>query len=415
MPKEITAGNGFVTRLTVPRDGENIDAGDVNAPFQDLLNNTAFLRAQLAALAARLEKAEQGESGFNLAAPQNLTLEPGRTYAFPDGVSIGRFGGYAQTVDVDVLNLPAGVSAGLNPDPVPAGELNSDLTLTVAANAVPGPATLTVRAVGADGQVREVLMPVTVAAQTLQSTFTLSAGSAVSIDRTHGASTGLPIGVNRTGNFGADIQFSVTGLPAGVTAAFNPATVAGSAAYQQAATTLTLTADAAVPAGTYSVQVRAVSGSIVRTLGVTLKVTAPAAQAGSGDYTLSVTYDQGDPRNINGATITINRTGGFDGPVSAQFSETVYSSSGVPAAQRPVVLLNGVASSAQSPAFIQVDGGTFRVSADGTGTGWRGSGITSALQGLLGDEVLITTYATVNGQFVERSVTLNRRYGTRSY
>ncbi|MEO8372733.1 MAG: kelch repeat-containing protein, partial [Candidatus Solibacter sp.] len=77
------------------------------------------------------------------------------------------------------------------------------------------------------------------------------------------------------GGFGGSVTFSVSGLPAGVSAAFNPATVAGSGS-----TTLSLNTTAAAAAGTYPLVVTAISGTLSHPAPVSLVVTVPSGGGG---------------------------------------------------------------------------------------------------------------------------------------
>jgi hypothetical protein len=67
------------------------------------------------------------------------------------------------------------------------------------------------------------------------------------------------------------VSLSVSGLPAGTTAAFNPATIA---APGSGTSTLTLAITTATPAGTYTITVTGTGGSTAHTSTLTLVVTA---------------------------------------------------------------------------------------------------------------------------------------------
>lgn len=406
MPRDLTSTPEFRTTLTVPRDGEAIDAGDVNAPMTDLLGNDLFLRGQVADLARQLEELKKAAGGFVLVAPAGLTLEPGQTYTYPAAIALGRQAGYTSDVTLSMLDLPAGVTATFTPATLSGATATSTLTLDVSAGAVAGPYNLTVQGTGADGKISRALIATSVTPQTQQPTFQISPGSTSgSIDRGAGeTSEAFVFGVARAGMFGGDIQFSVVNPPAGISAVFAPATVTGAAAVQPAATTLTLTAAGSVPAGTYTIQVRAVSGSIVRTQALSLTVTA-AQQTGDDDFTLSIAYDAGDYRTTNGATIYINRANGYAGPVDLQVI-------GSTSPTEPLILMNGKVGG------DTVYGNTARVVADGAARGWVNSGVAD----LPNDYPLTATFgmirgaAVIEGKTVVRYVSLEWRWGNlRSY
>jgi uncharacterized membrane protein len=99
-----------------------------------------------------------------------------------------------------------------------------------------------------------------------------------------GSSAAYTITVSALNGFGGAVGFSASGLPAGVTAGFAPATVTGSGT-----STMTLTTTAGVAAGTYPVTITATSGTISHTAGVSLTVAA----AGGGALTGSMTAPSG--------------------------------------------------------------------------------------------------------------------------
>jgi hypothetical protein len=82
------------------------------------------------------------------------------------------------------------------------------------------------------------------------------------------------VSVGALNGFGGTVGLDVSGLPAGVTRAFNPPTIVGTGS-----ATLTLTAAAGTVPGTYPLSVNATSGGISHTADITLTVTAPV---GSG-------------------------------------------------------------------------------------------------------------------------------------
>ncbi len=81
--------------------------------------------------------------------------------------------------------------------------------------------------------------------------------------------------VSPLAGFTGTVAFTVTGLPAGATAAFSPTSVTTSGS-----TTLSISTSASTPAGSYPLTIRGTSGPRVRTVNVTLIV--------NGDFTMSV-------------------------------------------------------------------------------------------------------------------------------
>ncbi|MBI3684011.1 MAG: IPT/TIG domain-containing protein [Acidobacteria bacterium] len=83
-------------------------------------------------------------------------------------------------------------------------------------------------------------------------------------------STSHLVTVTPSGGFSGVVSFTVSGLPAGATGSFNPATVTGSGT-----TTLTVAAGPGTPTGTSSLTITGTSGSLVRTTSATLVVVVP--------------------------------------------------------------------------------------------------------------------------------------------
>lgn len=332
MPRTMNASTDLadiLLQLEVPQDTESIDASDVNAPFQGLLNNDGFLYRRQNAIYDQLTKLQQSQASLQLLSSlTSATLEPSRTYTFPGAVRVARFGGLTGTVAVTALNAPAGVTVALTPNPITDA---ADLTLTTSAGIVPGNYDLILR--GTAGTViADIRVPLTLVGATLPQSFDITGPDGVAIDRPTGASTTAIFNVQRAGGFNSPINFTAD-VPAGISVAFSTASVTGADAVQRAATTLTLTAASTVPAGRYNITVRAASGSIVRTFAMTLDVSAPAPVSGTPSYALRVVYDDGDPYIVNGATIYIDRSGGFTGPVTLNIGGQV-------ASDGPIVVIN---------------------------------------------------------------------------
>ena len=123
-----------------------------------------------------------------------------------------------------------------------------------------------------------------------------------------GASGTITIPVTRTGGFTSQISLSVSGLPSGCTASFNPNPVTGSSSV------LTITCSSTATLGAATGAITATGGGLTRTSTISLTV----AQPQTPDFSLSpnpasLTVNRG----ASGAsTITITRTGGFTGSVA---------------------------------------------------------------------------------------------------
>lgn len=113
--------------------------------------------------------------------------------------------------------------------------------------------------------------------------------------------------------FSSDVALSISGVPAGITATFTPATITGGTG----SSNLSFAVGSSVALGTYNVTVTGTGG------GVTHSSTFPLiVNSSPGDFTGSVTPD---PQNIAPGqaatyTITISPTGGFNGNVTLSLS-----------------------------------------------------------------------------------------------
>jgi uncharacterized membrane protein len=146
------------------------------------------------------------------------------------------------------------------------------LTLTAAANAAPGTATITVKGTAAGQTDKTTTFQLTVAAPAGGYTLALAPSTLTVQQGTTGNTT---VNITRTGGFADAVNFTATGLPTGVTAAFNPAAATANTS------TLTLTASATAATGPATVTVTVTSGAI--TQAATLALTVSAAVGGSGN------------------------------------------------------------------------------------------------------------------------------------
>jgi hypothetical protein len=94
--------------------------------------------------------------------------------------------------------------------------------------------------------------------------FSLSVNpTSVTVPRSGGTAT-YNVTIMRNGGFAADISFSVTGLPSGASANFNPSSTTGNS------TTLRITVPGSSARGTYPLTVTGTSGTISHTASATL-------------------------------------------------------------------------------------------------------------------------------------------------
>ena len=117
-----------------------------------------------------------------------------------------------------------------------------------------------------------------------------------------------------SGGFIGSVAFSISGLPTGASASFNPTSVTGSGS-----STISVSTSTTTPAGTYTLQITGTSGTLVHSTTVNLVVNPVG---GVPDFTISVS-----PASLNVSrgktgnyTVTIGAVNGFTGTVSLSVS-----------------------------------------------------------------------------------------------
>jgi len=133
--------------------------------------------------------------------------------------------------------------------------------------------------------------------------------SSPTISMADGASAGVTVTVGVSGGFSSAVVLSATGLPAGVTAAFSPATLTAPGSGTSA---LALSAGSQVAAGSYPVTVTANGGSVTQNTTLTLTVT-PTGSFRLGLNSTSVSVGQGGAGSVQ-ATVSV--AGGFSAAVT---------------------------------------------------------------------------------------------------
>ena len=204
--------------------------------------------------------------------PTTLNVAQGGTGTVD--VTITRTGGFTGAVNLSVANLPTGVTAEFD-DPAPTGDA-AVLTLTVAGTAAVAQTNLSIDGTGTPGN-RSAALALNVTAAP-SGGFTLALNPAT-VTVAAGASGQTTVNINKTGDFTANVTLAATGLPNGVTAAFNPPAASpprgSSATDVQTQSTLTLTVGAGVAANNYPIVVRGTAeGQPEQTANLTLTVTA---------------------------------------------------------------------------------------------------------------------------------------------
>jgi uncharacterized membrane protein len=258
------------------------------------------------------------------ASPTSLSVAQGGSGSTTISTTVS--GGFNSAISLSASGLPAGVTASFSPSSIAApGSGSSTLTFSASSTATTGTSNVTVTASGG-GITHTTTVALTITA-TATPDFTVSA-SPTSVSVAQGGSGSSTISTSVSGGFNSAISLSASGLPSGVTASFNPGSIA---APGNGSSTLTFTASSTATTGTTNVTVTATGGGITHTTTVALTITATATP----DFSISasptsVSVTQG---GSGSSTISTSVSGGFNSAISLSASGLP---SGVTASFNPV-------------------------------------------------------------------------------
>jgi subtilase family serine protease len=198
-------------------------------------------------------------ANFSLSAsPNSLTVNKGASGR--SVVTVTPSGGFTGSVSFSASGLPTGVTATFSPT---SSTTSTRLALTVGTTAASGTSTITIT--GTSGS----LTNTTTVSLTIPGSggggFTLSATPSTISLTPGGASGTSTIKVTPSGGFTGSVTFTISGLPSGVTATFNPTSSTTSSV-------LTLTASSTATAGKAALTVTGTSGSTTATTALKLAV-----------------------------------------------------------------------------------------------------------------------------------------------
>jgi hypothetical protein len=241
---------------------------------------------------------------FSLSASPNsvsITQGAGGT----DTVTVSPVNGFSGSVSLSASGLPTGVTASFSPT---STQTTSTLTLTATSSATTGTATVTIT--GTSGSLSHTTtVSLTVNSASVPN-FGLSA-SPSSLTFIQGNSGTSTITVTPQNGFTSSVSLSASGMPSGVTAAFNPTSATTTS-------TLTLTASSTAATGTATVTITGTSGSLSHTTTVILTISAaPVPDFSLSALPSSLTFMQG---NSGTSTVTVTPVNGFSSGVSLSAS-----------------------------------------------------------------------------------------------
>jgi uncharacterized membrane protein len=197
------------------------------------------------------------------ATPSSQTVTVGTNAGY--GVTVGSLNGFNGLVNLTTAVTPAVAGAPvatINPSSL-TGSGTASLALTTSVTTTPGTYTITITGANAGGPVHSTT--VTLVVNPPPGDFSISATSSITIKR--GKTGSVTVTVTSIGGFAGTVQFSVSGLPAGVTAKFTPTSVTPSGS-----STLTFTVGNAVKQGGYPLTVTGSGGLLNHSTGVLLQV-----------------------------------------------------------------------------------------------------------------------------------------------
>lgn len=219
------------------------------------------------------------------ASPTTVSVAQGGTKTTTVSTTVS--GGFNSAVSLSASGLPAGVTASFSPTSIAApGSGSSTLTFTASSTATTGTSTVTINASGG-GVSHSTTVSLTVSA-TATPDFAISASPA-SVSVAAGGTGTSTISTTISGGFNSAVALSASGLPSGVTAAFNPTSIA---APGSGSSTLTFTAGSTAAAGTSTITINASGGGVSHSTTVSLTIT-------SGGTTTQIL---GNPGFENGST-----------------------------------------------------------------------------------------------------------------
>jgi len=292
-PASIANGSGASTLTFTAAANATVPAAPV------ALTVTGTSGATTKTTTIRLTVVGRPDFSITAAPPAAVTITPGSNPTAT--LTVASLFGFTGSVSISATGLPSGVSANFSPSSV-----NGSGTIVVNFNAQSStPAgTTNISIVGTSGSLtHSATIALTV---TGSSDFSLAATNASVVQGGTGTST---VTVTPRGGFTGSVALSASGLPAGVTASFNPASTTGTS-------TLTFTAAASAQANTTTVTITGSSGNLSHSTTMTVTVTA------GQDFSLSVSppsvpVAQG---GTGSSTVTVSPIGGFTGSVALSAS-----------------------------------------------------------------------------------------------
>ena len=217
--------------------------------------------------------------------------------------------GSAQGVSFSASGLPSGATASFSPTSVTSGG-SSTLTLATSTGTATGSYPITITGTGASAT-HSTTVTLTVTAP-VANDFSVSA-SPSSLTIAQGGSGTSTVSTLTTSGVAQTVNLSASGLPAGATASFSPASVTSGGS-----STLTITVGASTTAGTYPVTVTGTGTSATHTTSISLTVTPTGGGSGitNGGFETG-TLSGWTPSGASSAAVSGGHSGSFSARAGA--------------------------------------------------------------------------------------------------
>ena len=200
------------------------------------------------------------------ASPTAVALQAGASASVT--VAASAAGAVNGPVSLAVSGIPSGVTATFTPTSIGVPG-TSTLTLSAAPDASTG-SNLPITITGADGGGTSSTTVILSVASAATADFSLSASPSALV-AIPGTPVTTTVSTTTSNNFAADIALSTPGLPQGMTASFNPATIASPGS---GSSVVTIGANSTVPAGNVNIQIAGGGGGLTHATGVSVNVCA---------------------------------------------------------------------------------------------------------------------------------------------
>lgn len=203
-------------------------------------------------------------------APATLSVAQGASGT--SNITLARVGSFTGDIALTATGLPTGATIAFAPATATGTATASVATITAGAATPAGTSNVVITGTGAGGVVGTATLALTV---TAAQGITVAASNVSVVQGATGTSN---ITLTRAGGFAGAVGLAVTGLPANVTATFNPTSVTGTTS------TLSLAVPNTVAAGTYNGTITATGTGVTNAVGTFTLTVTPASTGGSVAY-----------------------------------------------------------------------------------------------------------------------------------